>query len=130
VLGVDLVKDPATLVAAYDDSQGVTAAFNLNVLARANRDLGADFDLAAFEHRALWDEARRRIEMHLVSTRDQGVQVAGRTFNFLRGETIHTESSRKFTREAVERLALASSWRLTEMFESAAPSVAIAVLQA
>jgi dimethylhistidine N-methyltransferase len=97
LIGVDLKKDTALLHAAYNDSQGVTAEFNLNVLRRINRELHGNFDLAAFEHRAFYDPARGRIEMHLVSTRDQRVSVGGREFVFTAGESIHTESSYKYS---------------------------------
>ena len=127
ILGVDLVKDPATLVAAYDDAQGVTAAFNMNVLVRANRELGANFDLDRFEHLALWNDAQSRMEMHLRSTRDQTVSVDGVAIRFMAGETIHTESSRKFTRETIADLALASGWTLISFDQGPAPSVALAV---
>ncbi|MFZ0742790.1 MAG: L-histidine N(alpha)-methyltransferase [Terracidiphilus sp.] len=98
LLGVDLVKDDSLLLAAYDDAAGVTADFNLNLLVRLNRDLGADFDLDAFEHRAVWNAAQSRIEMHLAS------RVAHRVWldaldlevNFGEGETIHTENSYKY----------------------------------
>lgn len=128
ILGIDLVKEPEILVAAYDDAQGVTAAFNLNVLVRANRELQANFDLEAFEHLALWNEMDFRMEMHLRSSRDQTVVVGDRSFAFAAGETIHTESSRKFTRETIEVLAKASGWTLVSFDESARPSVALAVL--
>lgn len=128
ILGIDLVKEPEILVAAYDDAQGVTAAFNLNVLVRANRELGADFNLEAFEHLALWNEVDSRIEMHLRSSRAQRVMIGGRSLVFAAGETIHTESSRKFTRESTEALAEASGWTLVSFDESARPSVALAVL--
>jgi L-histidine N-alpha-methyltransferase len=103
LLGFDLLKDPATLIAAYDDAQGVTARFNLNLLARVNRVLGADFDLAAFRHRAVFDERRGRIEMHLVSTRRQMVRVPALdlTLAFAEGETIHTENCYKHSREGM-----------------------------
>src|SRR6201999_617445 len=81
-VGIDLAKDEATLVAAYDDAQGVTAAFNKNLLARINRELHGDFDLDAFQHRAVWNPEESRIEMHLVSLREQKVRVAGREFRF------------------------------------------------
>ena len=97
LVGVDLKKDAAMLHAAYNDSAGVTAAFNLNVLERINRELGGDFDLAAFRHSAHYDEGHGRIEMHLVSTRPQTVTLARRTFTFATGETIHTESSYKYS---------------------------------
>ena len=96
LVGLDLVKDPATLVAAYDDPEGVTAAFNLNVLRRINEELGADIDLSAWEHEARWNADERRVEMHLVSLRPQTVHLAGRAFSFARGESIHTENSYKF----------------------------------
>jgi L-histidine Nalpha-methyltransferase len=96
LIGVDLKKDPDVLVRAYDDAQGVTAAFNRNLLVRINRELGADFDLQAFTHRAVWNAAAARMEMHLVSVRDQIVTVDGRQFAFRRAETIHTESSHKY----------------------------------
>ncbi len=108
LLGVDLEKDPRVLERAYDDAIGVTARFNLNLLARANRELGADFDLDAFRHRALWvpDSAGAgRIEMHLVSARAQRVQVGGRAFDFARGESIHTECSYKWRLDAFDALA-------------------------
>ncbi len=99
LLGVDLVKDRDTMLAAYDDPTGVTAAFNLNVLGRINRELGADFDLRSFGHEVRWNEADRRIEMHLVSFRNQTVvaRVLDSSFRFTSGETIWTESSHKFT---------------------------------
>jgi dimethylhistidine N-methyltransferase len=97
LVGVDLKKDPARLNAAYNDARGVTAEFNLNVLARINRELGADFDLAAFRHHAFYNEAEGRVEMHLVSLAEQRVRVGSGRFAFRRGETIHTESSYKYT---------------------------------
>ncbi|MFC7331831.1 L-histidine N(alpha)-methyltransferase [Rhodocista pekingensis] len=97
LVGVDLRKDPALLHAAYNDAAGVTAAFNLNLLARINRELGGSFDLDAFAHRAFYDSDRGRVEMHLVSRRDQIVRAAGRSFAFQAGETIHTENSYKYT---------------------------------
>jgi len=96
LVGVDLRKDPAILDAAYNDAAGVTAAFNLNLLARLNREAEAGFDLSAFAHRAFFNTARSRVEMHLVSRRDQIVPVAGRRVAFTRGETIHTENSYKY----------------------------------
>jgi dimethylhistidine N-methyltransferase len=106
LLGADLLKDPAVLVAAYDDSQGVTARFNLNLLARLNRELGADFDLAAFRHRAVFNPRRSRIEMHLESVRDQAVRIEalGQSFHFLAGETVHTENCYKHSVEALRAL--------------------------
>jgi L-histidine Nalpha-methyltransferase len=98
LLGTDLRKSPARLVPAYDDAQGVTAAFNKNVLARINRELGGHFDVETFRHVALWNETASSIEMHLESTRDQSVAIdlLGVDVRFGRGERIHTESSRKY----------------------------------
>jgi dimethylhistidine N-methyltransferase len=97
IIGVDLKKDLGTLLAAYDDREGVTAAFNLNLLTRINRELGGDFSCEGFAHEARWNEADSAIEMHLVSLREQVVMVGGESFAFQTGETIHTESSRKYT---------------------------------
>ena len=130
LIGVDLVKPEATLVAAYDDALGVTAAFNKNLLVRINRELGADFDLEAFAHRARWNAQESRIEMHLESLRDQWVEVAGRRFHFAAGETLHTENSYKFTVEGVSRLAEAAGWRLERRWTSAHPAFAVVLLQA
>jgi len=106
LLGADLVKDPATLHAAYNDSDEVTAAFNLNLLARANRELGADFDLSQFAHHAFYNVPMKRIEMHLVSKRDQQVRLAGEVFDLPEGESIHTENSHKFTVNGLRQLAV------------------------
>ena len=111
IVGVDRIKDEAVLNAAYDDAAGVTAQFNLNILARMNRELGGDFDLAAFRHRAFYNVAGHRIEMHLESLKDQAVTVAGRTFEFHAGETIHTENSYKYTVESFRALAESAGWR-------------------
>jgi dimethylhistidine N-methyltransferase len=106
LLGADMVKDEATLVRAYDDRDGVTAAFNLNVLHRLNRELGANFDTGCFRHRARWNRVESRIEMHLESTRDQWVNIpaAQLDLEFAAFETIHTESSYKFTRKTLGAL--------------------------
>lgn len=105
LIGIDLRKDRAMLEAAYDDAAGVTAAFNLNLLARINRELGGTFNLSAFRHMALWDEARGCISMYLVSRRDQIVRAAGQRFALLEGERIHTEDSHKYTVENFQALA-------------------------
>lgn len=110
LIGVDLKKDEALLHAAYNDTQGVTAAFNLNLLVRINRELGADFDLAAFRHRAFYNRDAGRIEMHLLSERSQRVTIAGRTFAFRAGETIHTENSYKYSVEEFRTLARAAGF--------------------
>jgi dimethylhistidine N-methyltransferase len=105
LVGADLVKDPRVLVRAYDDDAGVTAAFDLNLLARMNRELDADFDLRRFEHRALWNAAESRIEMHLVSRVAQVARVAGVPIRFERGESICTEHSHKYTLDGFAHLA-------------------------
>jgi dimethylhistidine N-methyltransferase len=105
LIGVDLVKDQAVLEAAYDDPVGVTAAFNLNVLARINRELGGDFDLRAFRHRAWYSQPQARIEMHLESCREQQVCIGPARIEFARGETIHTENSYKYSIEGFQALA-------------------------
>jgi dimethylhistidine N-methyltransferase len=129
VLGVDLVKDQATLVAAYDDAQGVTAAFNRNMLVRANRELDADFDVAAFAHRAVWNPDDQRMEMHLVATRPMTVHVGDHRFRFAAGETIHTESSRKFTEASLRGMVEAAGWTVVRFDVSAEPSVAMVMLR-
>jgi dimethylhistidine N-methyltransferase len=105
LLGADLVKDPAVLHAAYNDAQGVTADFNLNLLARANRELGTAFDLGRFWHSAFYNAAQQRIEMHLVSRERQQVQLAGERFTLEEGQALHTENSYKFSIEGLRRLA-------------------------
>jgi len=111
LIGVDLKKRTDVLEAAYNDAQGVTAAFNLNLLVRINRELGGTFDLAGFTHRAFYDEGRGRIEMHLISRRAQTASVAGRSFRFAAGETIHTENSCKYSLPEFARLAATAGWR-------------------
>ena len=110
VIGADLRKDVARLLAAYDDARGVTAAFNLNLLTRINRELGADFDLSGFAHEAFFDPNESRIEMRLVSLRAQQVHVLGRGFSFGAQERIHTENSHKYTVEDFEALARRAGW--------------------
>lgn len=111
LLGCDLVKDPAVLHAAYNDAQGVTAAFNLNLLARANRELGADFDVGAFWHSAFYNAAQGRIEMHLVSRRHQRVALGGECYELDEGLALHTENSYKFTIDGLRRLAAQAGFR-------------------
>jgi len=105
LIGVDLKKDPSILNAAYNDKEGITAQFNLNLLAHLNRELGANFDFDGFDHRAFYNEQKGRIEMHLISKRDQWATVAGHRFHFSAGESIHTESSYKYTVEEFQILA-------------------------
>lgn len=116
--GVDLIKERRVLHAAYNDSRGVTAQFNLNLLERMNRELGADFDKSAFEHNAGFNEAESRIEMHLVSTRDQVVTFAplGFSCHFRQGESIHTENSYKYTAESFRDLAAKAGFDLSAAY--------------
>lgn len=116
VVGADLVKDADVLAAAYNDASGVTAAFNLNLLTRINRELGGGFDLAAFRHRACYNSEQRRIEMHLVSLTRQRVRACGKSFDFRRGETIHTENSYKYTVESFRSRALGAGWTSAATF--------------
>jgi dimethylhistidine N-methyltransferase len=105
LIGVDLVKNPAVLHAAYNDAAGVTAAFNKNLLARANRELDANFDLDAFAHHACYNPMAQRIEMYLISLKRQRARAAGRSFAFEEGEAIHTEDSHKYTVRQFRALA-------------------------
>lgn len=114
LIGYDLAKSPDILIPAYDDAAGVTADFNLNLLARINRELDGSFDVDAFEHEARWNEADGRIEMHLVSKADQTAHVNGDEFEFRKGETIHTENSRKFRRDGFAKLAGEAGWSVQE----------------
>jgi len=116
LLGADLKKERAVLEAAYDDALGITAAFNLNLLARINRELGADFDLRSFRHVALYDEAEGRVEMHLESRRRQtvGVSALGLAVEFGEGERVHTENSYKYDLEELSRLAAETGFDLAE----------------
>lgn len=111
LVGVDLVKDPGLLDAAYNDAAGVTAAFNRNMLRHVNAALGCSFDPARFRHRAFYDRERQRVEMHLVSTVRQTVEVCGQAFTFDAGESIHTENSCKYTVEGFRDLARRAGFR-------------------
>jgi dimethylhistidine N-methyltransferase len=110
ILGADLKKDARRLHMAYNDARGVTAAFNLNLLARINRELGGTFDTAAFRHEAVYNPREGRIEMYLRSTRRQAAGVLGRRFNFEAGERIHTENSYKYTVGELQALARSAGW--------------------
>ncbi len=117
LVGADCRKEVATLLRAYDDGAGVTAAFNLNILVRLNRDLGADFDVESFRHEARWNEERSCVEMHLVSSCAQRVNIENiGTFPFAAGESIHTESRTKYTRPHMERLLEAAGFERTTTF--------------
>lgn len=116
IIGVDVMKDVDVLLRAYDDRRGVTAEFDLNILARINRELDGNFVLDRFRHRAVWNDAEAAVEMHLVSMLPQTVTAAHRTFKFSVGETIHTESSRKYDFEGFAALARANDWRVQHVW--------------
>jgi L-histidine N-alpha-methyltransferase len=127
LLGVDLVKSPSILNPAYDDARGITAEFNRNVLRVINVQLGADFDVDAFEHYAFYDPRDEQIEMHLVSTRDQTVRIDGidEPIAFYRGETVRTEISRKFTRASATRMLESAGFAVDEWFADEADLFAV-----
>jgi dimethylhistidine N-methyltransferase len=116
VIGADLTKDIKTLLAAYDDRQGVTAAFNLNLLARINRELEGDFRLERFAHEARWNSVSSAVEMHLVSREAQTVAIDGQSFDFAAGESIHTETSRKYSVQTVSAIVESAGWYIEEMW--------------
>jgi L-histidine Nalpha-methyltransferase len=116
IVGVDLKKDANVLHAAYNDAQGVTAAFNLNLLARINRELDGDFDLRRFRHYAFYEPTAGRIEMHLVSTERQSVTIGAHRFSFERGESIHTENSYKYSIAEFQALAVPTGFRAVEVW--------------
>ncbi len=130
IVGVDLAKDEATLTAAYNDAKGTTAAFNLNLLARVNRELGGDFNLDAFAHRAVWNRLEGRVEMHLESLCRQRTIIGKKIIEFVAGETIHTENSYKFSLDGFERLSARAGWRTLAQWQSGAPSFAVVLLGA
>lgn len=130
VLGIDLRKSPDILIPAYDDAAGVTAKFNLNLLTRINRDLNANFDLAGFAHRAIWNDQDSRIEMHLLSRKAQTVEIAGRRFDFSEGETIHTENSRKFDLDQLRQQFAAAGWTLEQKWLDPEAYFAVLLLHA
>jgi dimethylhistidine N-methyltransferase len=110
LIGMDRVKPVERLIAAYDDPEGVTATFNLNLLDRINRELGGDIDVSAFVHQARWHEMNGRIEMHLVAVRDTAFTIDGTPFAFAKGSSIHTENSHKYGARGARLLLLAGGW--------------------
>ena len=114
IIGVDLEKNERVLYDAYNDAAGVTAKFNLNVLVRINRELGGNFDVSAFMHRSIYNRERHRIEMHLIAKKAQTVRILGRNFSFRPGESIHTESSYKYSLDRFTALARGSGWSVRE----------------
>ena len=129
LVGVDLRKDPRVLHRAYDDQAGVTAEFNLNALRHLNRELGADFDLEAFEHAAVWIEDMSRIEMRLVSKRDQSIHIGEEEINIARGEHIRTEYSHKYTLESFANLAANSDLSVTRVWMDAEKKFSVQLLE-
>ena len=119
LIGFDLIKDEETLVAAYDDAEGVTAAFNLNLAERINRELDGTLPINALRHKAVWNESRARIEMHLEALSPIGFEVAGRRFAMRAGDTIHTENSHKYRLDTASNLLLAGGWELVAHYTDA-----------
>lgn len=117
IIGVDLKKDLKTLLRAYDDSQGITAAFNLNLLKRMNSELAADFEVDQFAHEARWNANESAVEMHLVSRGNQEVAIGDRHFRFRIGETIHTESSRKYDVDGFTHIVRSNGWDVSHVWQ-------------
>ena len=129
LIGIDLHKDPALIEAAYNDAAGVTAAFTLNLLRRLNREIGSDFDLDGFEHRARYSVERLRIETELVSRRAQRVHVDGRSFDFAEGEAMTVEYSHKYTDATFAALAAEAGLRVCMRWDAADPAFGLRLLQ-
>jgi uncharacterized SAM-dependent methyltransferase len=129
LIGIDLKKSPSILIPAYDDAAGVTAEFNLNLLARINRELAGNFDAGKFAHQARWNEQEAAIEMHIVSLAAQRVRVAGKTIDFAEGEKIHTESSRKYSIESFAEMAEPAGWRVAQVWRDPRDLFAIVGLE-
>lgn len=130
LIGMDLRKSPSILIPAYDDAAGVTAAFNLNLLKRINTELGTEFDLGAFAHKAIWNDEASRIEMHLESSKPQVVTIAHRDIHFDAGETIHTEISRKFDLPKFLDLVGTTGWTLSDTWMDERDYFAVLLLSA
>ena len=130
IIGVDLEKDDRVLYDAYNDSAGVTARFNLNVLVRINRELGGNFDVSSFMHRSIYNRERHRIEMHLISKKAQTVRILGRNFSFRPGESIHTENSYKYSLDRFTALARGSGWSVRESWTDPAKMFSVHALVA
>ncbi|MFH5802522.1 L-histidine N(alpha)-methyltransferase [Alienimonas sp. DA493] len=130
ILGADLIKDAATLEAAYDDAAGVTAEFNRNLLTRINRELGADFPVDRFRHEARWNAKQSRVEMHLVADAALSATVAGRRFDFAAGESIHTENSHKFDRPMLDALAAEAGFAIDTVWTDPRELFAVAAMTA
>jgi dimethylhistidine N-methyltransferase len=128
LIGVDLKKEKRVLDAAYDDARGVTAEFNLNLLHRINRELGGDFQVKRFRHKAFYDEQKGWIEMHLESLYSQFAHVGGQRFDFRLGETIHTEISCKYSVEEFQRLAARARFQAEKVWTDPANLFAVHLL--
>ena len=128
IVGADLEKDERVLCEAYNDAAGVTARFNLNLLVRMNRELGGNFDVSGFTHRAIYNRERHRIEMHLISKKSQTVRMLGTSFSFRRGESIHTENSYKYSIDRFAALARASGWKVRESWTDQAKMFSVHAL--
>ncbi len=129
LLGFDTCRDPSRLIPAYDDSAGITARFNQNLLVRLNHEAGAAFDPAAFVHRAVWNEVESRIEMHLVSTAARTVLVAGQPVRFARDETIHTENSYKYAPTRMRTMIQSAGWSAAKTWSDSNGLFAIWLLE-
>ncbi|WP_149982475.1 L-histidine N(alpha)-methyltransferase [Pseudoalteromonas rhizosphaerae] len=129
LIGIDLLKDRQVLLDAYDDKQGVTAAFNKNLLQRINAELNADFDLSQFNHQSRFNEKLSRIEMHLISHCDQTVTVNGESFSFSQGESIHTENSHKYALQAFTQLSAQAGLRLEQTWQDEQGYFALCLLR-
>ena len=130
LIGMDRVKDPAILLRAYDDSAGITAAFNLNLLVRINAELGGNIPLGAFRHRAVWNDPMSRIEMHLEAVRDVAFTVAGQGFAMRAGETVHTENSHKYGPRDARLLLRAAGWSPVKEWTGAGDAFALILAEA
>jgi L-histidine Nalpha-methyltransferase len=130
LIGVDRIKDVAVLELAYDDPAGVTAAFNLNLLTRINRELGGTIPVDNFEHKAVWDDVHARIEMHLVAACDMDFTVDGRTYHMAKGETIHSENSHKYGPRDANLLLRAGGWTPLATWDDTDPEFALILAQA
>jgi dimethylhistidine N-methyltransferase len=129
IIGADLEKDERVLYDAYNDAAGVTARFNLNVLTRINRELGGNFDISSFAHRAIYNRERHRIEMHLISKRPQIVRLLGTSFSFRQGESIHTENSYKYSIDRFAALARGAGWKVRTSWTDKANMFSVHALQ-
>jgi L-histidine N-alpha-methyltransferase len=130
LIGIDRIKDVATLELAYDDPAGVTAAFNLNLLERINRELGGDIPVDNFTHRAVWDDVHARIEMHLVAACAMTFTVDGQVYQMAAGETIHSENSHKYGPRDANLLLRASGWTPLATWDDVDPAFALILAEA